>query len=79
MYISPRELAEREGLTVAGVKRYLLAGEVKGAHKVGSRWLVPVDAVLVRKNVGRPQKHCKTKMSVRNRINAIATWGDVLK
>jgi hypothetical protein len=59
-FISARDLAQREHLTVGRVCLLLKAGRVAGAFRLGSGlrspWVIPSDAVLLRYSPGRRRK-----------------------
>lgn len=57
-FYTAKELSQRWGVTVRMISVYCTKGEIPGAEKVGSMWLIPKDA---RKPADRRYKISKEK------------------
>ena len=53
-YITSQQLADRLGVTRNRVLLLLSQGRITGAVKHGRDWLIPADATVIPKPVGRP-------------------------
>ena len=52
--VSCSEFASRHGMTVQRVRQLAAMGRIRGARRVGERWVLPESAVMVRRRPGRP-------------------------
>lgn len=83
-YVSVREWAESNGVSVRTARNYCAQGKIAGAYLVGKTWSIPADARLPkRKNASAPspllaalreQKACKMTGGIYHRVQIDLTY-----
>lgn len=69
--------ARKRGISEQRVRQLLAAGKVAGAIRVGSRWVIPSDAVIERVSGGRPPstRSGLLRQAARACLNALSGHG----